>query len=168
VVLTGSAALGIWTTPRQSRDIDLCASVPAEAVPKLLARFDGIAAGPSDDPGALRLNFAGWDIDVFVVGDDPYYDDCARRAVHIDTPFGPIAVATAEDLLIHKLIKLRTDRRRFLQDLADMRALLETGGQRLQWEHLQRWLPPAEADFLRRLRDLSDEEIAQGKLPRLG
>lgn len=45
LTVTGSAALGIWATPRQSRDIDVCAYVPKAAVVPLLARFDGIAAG---------------------------------------------------------------------------------------------------------------------------
>jgi hypothetical protein len=72
IAVTGSAALGVWAAPRQSRDIDLCAEVPSKAVLPILARFDGIAAGPPEDPRVLRLRFLDWDIDVFVSGDDPY------------------------------------------------------------------------------------------------
>ena len=56
-VVTGSTALGVWATPRQSRDLDLCAAVPPAAVLRILAQFDGIAAGPPEAPGVLRLRY---------------------------------------------------------------------------------------------------------------
>src|SRR5262249_12938779 len=123
LIVTGSAALGVWTTPRQSRDIDVCARVPLSAVRPLLARFDGISSGPGELPDVLRLRFGSWDVDVFVTGDNPYDRECAARAAPVDTGTGTVRVVTPEDLLIHKMIKLRSDRRRLLQDLADMRAL---------------------------------------------
>jgi hypothetical protein len=159
LVVTGSTALGVWAAPRQSRDLDLCAEVPAASVPRLLARFDGIAAGPPEDPGALRLRYLDWDVDVFVTGDDPYYRECAGRAVMVATPSGPVPVVTAEDLLVHKLIKLRSDRRRLLQDLADIRALSDARGSNLDWSYLERWLPRSEADLLRAVRSMDDDAV---------
>lgn len=47
-----------------------------------------------------------------------------------------VKVVTPEDLLIHKMLKLRTDRRRLLQDLADVRAVVEARGDRLEWDHV--------------------------------
>jgi hypothetical protein len=161
LVVTGSAALGVWATPRQSRDIDLCGSVPPAVVPKLLARFDGLAAGPPDAPGLLRLRFLNWDVDLFVVADDPYDRECAARAVEVATPFGSVRVVTPEDLLIHKLIKLRSDRRRLLQDLADMRALTQAQQSSLDWAYLRRWLPAPEADLLASVSSADDEELAR-------
>lgn len=40
------------------------------AIPKLLARFDGIVAGPGDLPDVVRLRFGSWDVDLFVIRDD--------------------------------------------------------------------------------------------------
>lgn len=160
LVVTGSAALGVWSTPRQSRDIDLCGSVPAASVNKILARFDGLAAGPPENPGLLRLRFLDWDVDLFVTAGDAYYEECARRAVEVATESGPVRVVTAEDLLIHKLIKLRTDRRRLLQDLTDMRGLMQAQPT-LDWEYMRRWLPASEADILAALSSTDDEELAR-------
>ena len=159
LTVTGSAALGVWTTPRQSRDIDVCASVPKSAIPKLLARFDGISAGPGDLPDVLRLRFGSWDVDVFVIGEDPYDRECAARAVTVETDSGSVRVMTPEDLLIHKMIKLRSDRRRLLQDLADMRAL--AAGRALDSDYIHKWLPAAEAETVDALATLDDEQIAR-------
>jgi hypothetical protein len=161
LMVTGSAALGVWSTPRQSRDIDLCGSVPASAVYRILARFDGLAAGPPDAPGLLRLRFLDWDVDLFVTSDDPYYQECFVRAVEVTTDAGAVRVVTAEDLLIHKLIKLRTDRRRLLQDLADMRAVMQAQQETIDWAYLRRWLPSPEAEFLSSLSTASDEDLAR-------
>jgi hypothetical protein len=161
IVVTGSAALGVWATPRQSRDIDLCGSVPPASVPKILARFDGLAAGPADAPGVLRLRFGSWDVDLFVTSDDPYDRECSARAVEVPTAAGPVRVVTAEDLLIHKLIKLRNDRRRLLQDLADMRAVLQAQLPSLDWDYLRRWLPADEAETLSVLSTCDDEQLAR-------
>jgi hypothetical protein len=157
--VTGSTALGVWASPRQSRDLDICASVPPEAVPRILARFDGIAAGPPEDPGVLRLRFLDWDVDVFVTGDDPYDAACASRAVEVSTQSSSVRVVSAEDLLIHKFIKIRTDRRRILQDLADMRALIESRGASVDWEYLRLWLPKSESDLLDALAALDDQAL---------
>jgi hypothetical protein len=161
IVVTGSAALGVWATPRQSRDIDLCGSVPPAAVPKILARFGGLAAGPADAPGLLRLRFGSWDVDLFVTSDDPYDRECAARAAEVATPAGNVRVVKPEDLLIHKFIKLRNDRRRLLQDLADMRAVLQAQHQTLDWDYLRRWLPADEAETLSVLSEADDEQLAR-------
>jgi hypothetical protein len=67
---------------------------------------------------------------------------------------------SADDLLIHKMIKLRTDRRRLLQDLADLRALLDARGSAVDWDYLRKWLPAPEAEFLVGLATLDDEAAA--------
>lgn len=80
ICVTGSTALGVWATPRQSRDLDVCARVPAAAVTRILARFDGIADGTPETATVLRLSFLRWDVDVFVmVADDAYESICGAR-----------------------------------------------------------------------------------------
>lgn len=161
ICLTGSAALGVWATPRQSRDLDLCARVPAAAVSRILARFDGVAAGPPDAPTVLRLSFARWDIDVFVSRDDDAYDRaCAARAAAITgMDVSLLRVVLPEDLMIQKMFKLRTDRRRILQDVTDLRALLETRGDGIDWVYVETWLPENEFFWMKSLAALSDEEL---------
>lgn len=108
--------------PRETRDIDLCGRLPAGAVDRLLARYEGIRSCPG--------------------------------------------VVTPEDLLVHKVVKLRSDRRRLLQDLADIRAILDARGAALDWAYLDRWLPPVEADFLRSVLQLDDETLVRRLLGR--
>lgn len=79
---------------------------------------------------------------------------------------GTVRVVRAEDLLIHKMIKIRTDRRRILQDLADIRALFEGMGPRLDWGYLRQWLPEAEAKLLESASQLDDEALLERLLPR--
>jgi hypothetical protein len=69
LALTGSAALGVWAAARQSRDLDVCGAVSPALVPKVLARFDGLAGGPPEDPRVLRLRFGDWDVDLFATTD---------------------------------------------------------------------------------------------------
>lgn len=165
LIVTGSTALGVWAAPRQSRDLDLCGRVPPSSVRRMLARFDGIAAGPPENPGVLRLRFLDWDVDIFVTEDGAYDRECAARAVSVETRAGPVAVVTAEDLLVHKLIKLRTDRRRILQDVADMRALMDAQRANLDWGYLRRWLPGSEGKLLESLSVLDDDAVLQRLLP---
>ena len=68
-------------------------------------------------------------------------------------------VVSAEDLLIHKLIKLRSDRRRILQDVADMRSVLAARGAELDRSWLERWLVPADRELLDVVASPDDEEL---------
>ena len=68
-------------------------------------------------------------------------------------------VVTPEDLLIHKMLKLRVDRRRLLQDLADVRSIIQTYEDRLDWVYLRNWLPEHEAVLVESVAKLDDEEL---------
>jgi hypothetical protein len=156
--ITASVALGFWAAPRQTRDIDLCGVVPPEAVTPLLAQHDGVRSGPGELPDVIRFRVGDWDVDLFVA--KRRYDEvCLARAVPVELGGILVKVVTPEDLLIHKLIKLRTDRRRVLQDLADLRALLEERGETLDWSYLRQWLPEDERELAESLASLDDEAI---------
>jgi hypothetical protein len=158
IALTGGLAFGVWATPRFTRDFDLCASVPEEAVDKLLARFDGIRVGPGRIPQLIRFSFGEWDVDLFVATTE-YDRECLARAVSAEVVGLRIGVVTAEDLLIHKLIKLRDDKRKLLQDGADIRQILEARGAELDHAHLRRWLPPEHAELLAQASHIDDAEL---------
>jgi hypothetical protein len=162
---TGGVAVGVWSTPRQTRDIDVCGVLPAQELDRLLAWRDGIPSGPSEMPDLVRFSVGDWDVDLFV-SKSPYDHTCLLRAVPASVDGIEVRVVSAEDLLIHKLIKLRTDRRRILQDVADLRAVVQSQADVLDWEYLRRWLGPDESALLESIARLDDEQVLTRLLPR--
>jgi hypothetical protein len=162
---TGGVAVGVWAEPRQTRDVDICGVLPADEVDRLLAIRDGMRTGPEELPDMVRFRVGDWDIDLFVSKDE-YDRTCLGRAIAATVGGTEVRVVTAEDLLIHKMIKLRTDRRRLLQDLADLRAVIATQADRIDWDYLRRWLPAADATFLDAVASSDDEELVRRLLGR--
>jgi hypothetical protein len=121
---TGGVAFSVHVEPRYTRDLDLQAVVPLGAVDRLLALYDGARSGPAELPDVLRLAIAGFDVDIFVAH-TAYARLSLSRAQEVVVDDLRFRVVTPEDLLLHKLIELKSDRRRILQDLADIRALAE-------------------------------------------
>lgn len=156
--VTGSVALGVWAAPRETRDIDLCGVLPAASVDRLLAQHDGMRFGPGELPDVLRFRVGAWDVDLFV-SKGAYDRNCLDRAVEADIGGCKIRVVTPEDLLIHKLFKLRTDRRRVLQDVADIRAVLDARGTSVDVEYLRRWLSGGEFELFEAFRRLDDDAV---------
>jgi len=155
---TGAVALGVWVRPRRTRDVDLVGEVEATASDRLLALHNGVRSGASELPDLVRFRVGDWDIDLFVAKGD-YYRQSLGRAVEAEIEGEQVRVVTPEDLAIQKMLKLRTDRRRVLQDVADLRALIHALVDRLDWEYLDRWLRPDEASVLRAIRDLDDDTV---------
>ena len=108
----------------------------------------------------VRFRVGGWDVDLFVAKSD-YDRECLSRALLVDVDGQPARVVTAEDLLIHKMIKLRTDRRRLLQDLADLKAVIAARGTQLDWTYIDRWLPAGESALIHSVAGATDEELAR-------
>lgn len=145
--LTGAVALGVWTVPRFSDDVDLCGVLPKESVDRLLALHDGFAVGPSEVPDIVRFRAGRWDVDLFVAKDE--HDlEVLRRAQRVELGDVSIKVVTPEDLLIHKMKKLRVDRRKVLQDLADVVALVRVRGDGLDRNYLDGWLTAKEREVI--------------------
>lgn len=149
--LTGGLALGAWVAPRYTKDFDLCAVVPESAVDPMLASHDGMRAGPERVPSTIRFEFAGWPVDIFVAK-TAYDRECLRRSVEVDLLGTKVRVVTPEDLVIHKLIKLRDDKRKLLQDAADIQTLLQTFA--LDSGYFEAWLPVGEARLLSEAKSL--------------
>lgn len=157
---TGGIAVGVWAAPRQTRDLDLCGTLPLEEVNRLLAMRDGMRTGTEELPDIVRFRVGDWDVDLFLSKDE-YDRACLSRAVSAKVDGTEIRVVTAEDLLIHKLIKLRSDRRRLLQDVADIRAVIEAQRDELDWTYLRNWLPEREAQLLAEVAAIGDEELVR-------
>jgi hypothetical protein len=160
VALTGAQALGVWTVPRSTADVDLCAVVPLKSVDRLLAQYDGIRVGPEEVPSIIRIQFRGWQVDLFVAKSE--YDlHCLERAVATKIGEAEVRVVTPEDLIIHKLHKLKDDRRKLLQDAADLRLLATTLGPRLDLDYLRKWLEPSDAELASQLATLDEAELVR-------
>ncbi len=112
----------------------------------------------------VRFRIGDWDVDLFVAK-DAYDLECLDRASALTIDGVPVWVVSPEDLIIHKLIKLRLDRRRILQDVADLRSLLEAQPQ-MDRSYLARWLPPAEYALVQALSTLDDEAVLSRLLGR--
>lgn len=162
---TGALAQGVWARPRQSADFDLVGEVPAASVDRLLALHDGFRSGPSEMPDLIRFRAGDHDVDLFVAKGD-YYRASLSRAVTVELDGRRVAVVTPEDLAIQKMLKLRADRRRVLQDLADLRALLDAQRDHLDWAYVRGWLRADEANLLDALRDLDDDAVLARLWPR--
>lgn len=158
---TGAVAVGVWAAPRQTKDLDLCGSLPSEEVDRLLALRDGIRSGAEELPDIVRFRVDDWDVDLFV-SKGAYDRECLRRALAVEIDGVSVRVVTPEDLLLHKLVKLRHDRKRLLQDLADIRAVLEAQGGRLDWEYLRRWALREEWAWLKDVHRSTDEQLVRG------
>jgi hypothetical protein len=163
---TGGVAVGVWAAPRQTKDVDVCGSLPLEEVERLLALRDGIRAGSEELPDIVRFRVDDWDVDLFV-SKSPYDRECLMRAISAEVDGVSVRIVTAEDLLIHKVTKLRHDRRRLLQDLADIRAVVDARGDELDWEYIRRWTGGEESAWLEEVRRSTDEQLVR-RLPAAG
>jgi hypothetical protein len=157
---TGGVAVGVWATPRQTKDVDLCGSLPLAEVDRLLALHDGVRSGPAELPDIVRFRVGSWDVDLFV-SKSPYDRECLARAQSVEIDGVAVRVVTAEDLLIHKMMKLRHDRRRLLQDLADVHAVVDARGEKLDWEYVRQWARTDEANWLEAVGRSTDEELVR-------
>lgn len=155
--LTGGIAFGVWAEPRETRDLDVTAVLPPGALLPLLAHFDGMRVGASETPDIVRFRLRDWDVDLFVAKTDGEIE-ILERAVTVDVGGVFVRVVCVEDLILHKLRKLHSDRRRVLRDAADLRALFERHPQ-LDLAWIERRSDPADRDLLAAIRDASDEEL---------
>ena len=121
VVIGGFANL-YWGRPRLTEDLDLKISLPEENWPAFVSDVRMHFRFMSRDPEAMLrelrvlpiLTRAGVRVDLIVAG-LPYEEQAIGRAVSV--PIGGVAVAlcSAEDLILHKII---SDRARDREDVA--------------------------------------------------
>ena len=155
--ITGGVAVGFWSTPRTTRDIDLCATVPLASVDRILLTQDGIRGGPEQLPDVIRFRFGEWDVDLFVAK-SAFDESCLKRATEVDLAGSRFRVVSAEDLVVHKFVKLRSDLRRAIQDLADLRSLLRDRPT-LDRAYVTTWLRDDEKALFDSLTTEDDESL---------
>jgi hypothetical protein len=144
--LTGSMASNYWGIPRTTHDLDFVVLLPASAVPRVVQEFSGdfyleeaavhAAYQPPHQFNAIDTRSA-LKVDFWLPKPDPFDREMLRRRVQV-TLFGePAWIATAEDVILHKLVWNRiTPSDRQLGDAAGVVAVQTDA---LDKYYLRRW-----------------------------
>jgi hypothetical protein len=144
--LTGSMASNYWGIPRTTHDLDFVIQLPPSAVPSIVAAFSGdyyvdeaavrAAYQPPHQFNALDTRSA-LKVDFWLPKPEPFDQEMLRRRVKA-TLFGEAAwIATAEDVVLHKLVWNRitpSDRQ-----LGDAAGVVAVQAEALDRTYLRRW-----------------------------
>ena len=144
--LTGSMASNYWGIPRTTHDLDFVVQLPMAAVPRLLQEFGGdfyieenavrAAYQPPHQFNAIDKRSA-LKVDFWLPKPELFDREMLRRRVQI-TLFGePAWIASAEDVILHKLIWNRitpSDRQ-----LGDAAGVVAVQADALDESYLKQW-----------------------------
>ena len=111
--LTGSMASNYWGIPRTTHDLDFVVQLPASAITAIVQAFSGdfyieesavrAAFQPPHQFNAIDTRSA-LKVDFWLPKPEPFDKEMLRRRVRV-TLFGePAWIATAEDVILHKLV----------------------------------------------------------------
>lgn len=144
--LTGSMASNYWGIPRTTHDLDFVVQLPASAITAIVQAFSGdfyieesavrAAFQPPHQFNAIDTRSA-LKVDFWLPKPEPFDKEMLRRRVRA-TLFGePAWIATAEDVILHKLVWNRiTPSDRQMGDAAGIVAVQATT---LDKKYLQLW-----------------------------
>jgi hypothetical protein len=144
--LTGSMASNYWGIPRTTHDLDFVVLLPASAVTAIVQAFSGdfhideaavrAARQPPHQFNAIDTRSA-LKVDFWLPQPTPFDQEMLRRRISV-TLFGePAWIATAEDVILHKLIWNRitpSDRQ-----LGDAVGVVAVQAGALDQDYLERW-----------------------------
>ena len=145
-MLSGSIALGIYTVPRMTRDIDFVIHLEAKNLDLFVDSFkegfycdrDGIKdamAGPVKMFNIIDHE-SGYKADFVVLKDDPYRQEEFSRRQKVGYIGKTIYVVSPEDLLISKLIWIQ-EYQSPLQ-MEDIKSLVII--ENLDWDYISKWI----------------------------
>jgi hypothetical protein len=144
--LTGSMASNFWGIPRSTHDLDFVVQLRAESIPQLVQAFSGdffiqetsvrAALKPPHQFNALDQRSA-LKVDFWVLTDDPFALEMFGRRQSVVLFGTPAWIASAEDVLLHKLFwNTIAPSDRQLQDAA---GVWSVQGEKLDVDYLQQW-----------------------------
>jgi hypothetical protein len=155
--LIGGIAVGIWTRPRATKDVDLQVSLPGERRHALdgAMQAEGLTLIVSHADGAIR-RYRDADLGVAVdllLAELPLEEAVVANATTI--PFGALRVRVArpEELLALKILALRPSS----DDARDARALLRIAPSDLDMQLVRDYLDDFGEDYVARLVELVAE-----------
>jgi hypothetical protein len=144
--LTGSMASNYWGIPRTTHDLDFVVHLPMSAVPRMLRAFRGdfyieeSAVRASHQPphqfNAIDTRSA-LKVDFWLPGPEPFDKEMFRRRMQLALLGEPAWIATAEDVILHKLVWNRmspSDRQ-----LGDAAGVVAVQADALQHDYLRQW-----------------------------
>lgn len=141
-MLIGGQAVLVHGEPRLTQDIDVTLGVAPDRLADLLAICEAIALQPlPDDVEAfvketfvLPVRDEASTIRVDLIFSTSAYERAAiQRAVEVDVAGTRVPFASAEDLILHKLIAGRP------RDLEDAAGVVRRRGDALDWDYITRW-----------------------------
>lgn len=144
--LAGSMASNYWGIPRTTHDLDFVVQLPTVAVPRIIQEFSGdfyideaavrAAYQPPHQFNAIDTRSA-LKVDFWLPKSEPFDREMLQRRVNI-TLFGePAWIATAEDVILHKLFWNRitpSDRQ-----LGDAAGVVAVQADSLDKNYLRHW-----------------------------
>ena len=144
--LTGSMASNYWGIPRTTHDLDFVIQLPPSAVPRIVQAFSGdycldeaavrAAYQPPHQFNAVDTRSA-LKVDFWLPKPEPFDKEMLQRRVPA-TLFGePAWIATAEDVILHKLVWSRitpSDRQ-----LGDAAGVVAVQADALDKNYLRQW-----------------------------
>jgi len=146
-MLTGSMASNAWGIPRTTHDLDFVIQLAPSRVEQFceLFRSDDYFVDPESVHSAFRpphqFNLihptSGLKIDFWMLRSEPFEQEMFGRRVRDQWLGTPVMLATAEDVLLHKLIWNRitpSDRQ-----TGDVGGIVAVQGDRLDWNYLRKW-----------------------------
>jgi hypothetical protein len=137
----GAIALAYYATPRGTQDIDVNLFVPASDLDRVLGVLAPLGVDPANQAVRLRterdeqvrVSWDGTPLDLFFAY-DPLHDACRERRRHVAFPGERIAILSAEDLAIFKVLFARE------KDWRDLRELLFAQSASFDADYATGWL----------------------------
>ena len=157
----GAIALAYYATPRGTHDVDINLFVPASEEHRVFEALAPLGVEPpsetarrqGDREGQLRVRWDGTPLDLFF-SYDALHDSCRERRRQVPFPGERIAILSAEDLAIFKVLFNRE------KDWTDLRELLFAQGERFERVYALGWLErilAPEDERLARFRSMFDQ-----------
>ena len=144
--LTGSMASNYWGIPRTTHDLDFVVQFAPSDVARIVAAFDGDYFIQEDSVRSAFLppyqfnvidNRSALKVDFWMLRDDPFSRSTCARRVQVTVLATPAWLATAEDVVLHKLYwHTLSPSDRQLHDAAGVWAVQ---GESLDLAYLRRW-----------------------------
>ena len=135
--IVGAIASNLWGVPRFTKDIEVLVALSEKVLEKILIVANsfnfGVKRVPETDPDLIRFFKQGVEfVDIIIAKELDYFETVLDRAVTVESPYGNLKFASAEDIIILKLIAGR------LIDMADIERILRVRDD-VDMEYVRYW-----------------------------